>query len=107
MPPKLGAHTADGVGAVLQIEWEKQEQQSTADFAYTIAAARRSEQRRLLCFIRMSDCMIADTLTTVLLESVAVSVCEPTPGPLLGTYRTLSSCLAACCITTALISQPC
>ena len=40
------------------------------DFAYTMAAARRSEQRRLLNYIRMSDFMVADTLHTILLESV-------------------------------------
>jgi dynein heavy chain len=40
------------------------------DFAYTMAAARRSEQRRLLNYIRMSDFMVADTLHTILVESV-------------------------------------
>ena len=33
-----------------------------SDFAYTVAAARRSEQRRILSFVRMSDYMICDTL---------------------------------------------
>jgi dynein heavy chain len=40
------------------------------DYAYTMAAAYRSEQRRLLSFIRMSDFMMCDTLHTVLVESV-------------------------------------
>lgn len=35
-----------------------------------MAAAYRSEQRRLLSFIRMSDFMMCDTLHTVLVESV-------------------------------------
>lgn len=39
--------------------------QAALDFAYTVAAARRSEQRRILNFIRMSDYMICDTLHTV------------------------------------------
>ncbi len=51
-------------------EAEKDREQSTSDFAYTIAAARRSEQRRLLSFIRLSDYMVCDTLHSVLLESL-------------------------------------
>lgn len=35
-----------------------------------MAAAYRSEQRRLLSFIRMSDFKICDTLHTILLESI-------------------------------------
>lgn len=35
-----------------------------------MAAAYRSEQRRLLSFIRMSDFMMCDTLHTILVESV-------------------------------------
>ncbi|MEW5314024.1 MAG: hypothetical protein WDW38_005552 [Sanguina aurantia] len=48
----------------------KAREQASSDFAYTIAAAKRSEQRRLLNFIRMSDYMICDTLHSVLLESL-------------------------------------
>ena len=43
----------------------------SAQYAYTVAAARRSEQRKLLCFVKMSDYMICDTLHEVLTESVS------------------------------------
>ena len=39
-------------------EAEKEREQGQSDFAYTIAAARRSEQRRLLNFIRLADYMV-------------------------------------------------
>ncbi|GFR44385.1 hypothetical protein Agub_g5605 [Astrephomene gubernaculifera] len=51
-------------------EAEKEREQGQSDFAYTIAAARRSEQRRLLNFIRLADYMVCDTLHSVLLESL-------------------------------------
>ncbi|EFJ52606.1 dynein heavy chain 7 [Volvox carteri f. nagariensis] len=51
-------------------EAEKDREQGQSDFAYTIAAARRSEQRRLLNFIRLADYMVCDTLHSVLLESL-------------------------------------
>lgn len=46
-----------------------------------MAAAYRSEQRRLLSFIRMADFMMCDTLQTVLLESVSemLAIMQPTP----------------------------
>ena len=53
-----------------KVEANREREQSETDFAYTIAAARRSEQRRLLNYIRMNDYLICDTLHTVLLESV-------------------------------------
>jgi dynein heavy chain len=43
----------------------------SAQYAYTVAAARRSEQRKLLCFVKMTDYMICDTLHEVLIESVS------------------------------------
>ncbi|KAJ9531588.1 hypothetical protein QJQ45_014947, partial [Haematococcus lacustris] len=49
---------------------------------YTIAATRRSEQRRLLAYIRMSDYMVCATLRTVLLETVRellAAVCHQPP----------------------------
>lgn len=50
------------------------------EFAYTMAAAYRSEQRRLLSFLRMADFMMCDTLQTVLVESVSemLVTLEPT-----------------------------
>lgn len=41
------------------------------EYAYTMAAAYRSEQRRLLSFLRMADFMMCDTLQTILLQSVS------------------------------------
>lgn len=58
------------INFVQQAEMQKERDQSHADFAYTIAAARRSEQRRLLNFIRMVDYMVCDTLHSVLLHSL-------------------------------------
>lgn len=55
--------------AVVKAEHGRDREQSESDFAYTIAAARRSEQRRLLAFIRMSDYRICDTLHGILLET--------------------------------------
>lgn len=46
----------------------------TNDFGFTIAAARRSEKRRLVNYVRMSDYMICDTLFSVLVESVKVRI---------------------------------
>lgn len=67
--------------SIMKAEQAKDREQGESDFAYTIAAARRSEQRRLLNFIRMSDYMICDTLHTVLLESVrdVLSATQPEP----------------------------
>ena len=47
---------------VQRAEQGKAREQGVSDFAYTVAAARRSEQRRILSFVRMSDYMICDTL---------------------------------------------
>lgn len=44
--------------------------QEKGDFAYTIAAARRSELRRLARYVKLSDYMICSTLRTVLLDSL-------------------------------------
>lgn len=44
---------------------------SAEAYAYTIAAARRSEQRRLHNFIRLADYMICNTLTEMLVESIS------------------------------------
>jgi dynein heavy chain len=50
------------------------------DYAYTMAAAYRSEQRRLLSFLRMADFMLCDTLQTILLASVGemLAILQPT-----------------------------
>ena len=55
---------------IQKAELGKAREQTASDFAYTVAAARRSEQRRILSFIRMADYMVCDTLQTILLESV-------------------------------------
>jgi hypothetical protein len=51
------------------------------EYAYTMAAAYRSEQRRLLSFLRMADFMMCDTLQTILVQSVSemLSALEPAP----------------------------
>jgi hypothetical protein len=56
--------------ALQKVEVAKARDHGATDFAYTVAAARRSEQRRILNYVRMSDYMICDTLQSVLLESV-------------------------------------
>ena len=55
---------------IQKAELGKVREQNASDFAYTVAAARRSEQRRILSFIRMADFMICETLQSVLLDSV-------------------------------------
>jgi len=54
-----------------------------SNFSYTIAAARRSEQRKLLCFVKLADFVICDTLHNLLLDSerdlLAFSRPEPSP----------------------------
>lgn len=50
------------LSSIQRAEMGKAREQGASDFAYTVAAARRSEQRRILSFIRMSDYMICDTL---------------------------------------------
>ena len=50
------------LSSIQKAEMSKSREQGASDFAYTVAAARRSEQRRILSFIRMSDYMICDTL---------------------------------------------
>ena len=40
-------------------------------FSYAITAARRSEQRRLLNYIRLADYMVCDTLHVLLVDSVS------------------------------------
>ena len=44
---------------------------SKSEFAYTIAATKRSEQRKLTQFVRMVDFMICNTLSGTLLESLS------------------------------------
>lgn len=65
------SHDTMGMASSMhKLELVRQREQGIADFAYTVAAARRSEQRRILSFVRMGDYMICDTLKTILLESV-------------------------------------
>lgn len=51
------------------------------EYAYTMAAAYRSEQRRLLSFLRMADFVMCDTLQTILVQSMSdmLSALEPAP----------------------------
>jgi len=56
--------------AIRKEELHKEREANDTDFGYTIAAARRSEQRRLLCYVRLSDYMVCDTLHSILLASV-------------------------------------
>lgn len=65
----LGELKPSHTSAIARAEATKDKEQGDSDFAYTIAAARRSEQRRLLAYVRMADYKITDTLHTVLLES--------------------------------------
>ncbi|KAK3247052.1 hypothetical protein CYMTET_43439 [Cymbomonas tetramitiformis] len=53
------------------------------NYSYTIAAARRSEQRKLLCFVKLADYMICDTLHNLLIDSVSdiLTVTAPPPEP--------------------------
>ncbi|KAI8465887.1 MAG: dynein heavy chain 7 [Monoraphidium minutum] len=57
-----GAHGGGGGGV---------DRVSQQEFAYTMAAARRGEQRRLLAFVQLVDAMIADTLRSCLVASIA------------------------------------
>jgi dynein heavy chain len=54
-----------------------------SNFSYTIAAARRSEQRKLLCFVKLADFVICDTLHNLLLDSERdlLAFCRPAPTP--------------------------
>ncbi len=56
--------------AMSRVETSRQKEQNDTDFAFTIAAARRSEQRRLMAFVRMADYRICDTLHSILVDSV-------------------------------------
>eukprot|EP00898_Chlorokybus_atmophyticus_P006606 jgi/Chlat1/6947/Chrsp52S06617 len=49
-------------------------------YAYTIAAARRSEQRKLLCYVKLADYMIWDTLQDMLVKSVGDLLVALTPA---------------------------
>ena len=49
----------------------EEESNSSSSYSYTIAAARRSEQRKLQSFVKLIDYMICDTLRDVLVESVS------------------------------------
>jgi dynein heavy chain len=50
------------------------------EYAYTMAAAYRSEQRRLLSLLRMADFMMCDTLQTVLVQSVSEMLAAMEPS---------------------------
>lgn len=54
------------------------------EYAYTMAAAYRSEQRRLLSFLRMADFMMCDTLQTVLVQSVSEMLAALEPSAYTG-----------------------
>ena len=52
-----------------------------SNFSYTIAAARRSEQRKLLCFVKLADFVICDTLHNLLLDSERDLLAFAAPAP--------------------------
>ena len=45
-------------------------EEPVTDYAYTVAAAQRSEQRRLINYVKMSDYVVSSSLQTMLLESM-------------------------------------
>jgi dynein heavy chain len=51
---------------------KKNHEDDSHKFTYAITAAKRSEQRRLLSYIRMVDYMICDTLRLLLVDSISV-----------------------------------
>jgi hypothetical protein len=63
------------------------------EYAYTMAAAYRSKQRRLLSFIRMCDAMMCDTLQSILLDSLSevLLALMPSGGPADSAWRPGSS----------------
>ncbi|KAG1670781.1 hypothetical protein FOA52_014009, partial [Chlamydomonas sp. UWO 241] len=61
---------ASSVQGALSVAATEAAKAAASEFAYTVGAARRSEQRRILNFVRMTDYVMCDTLQTVLLESV-------------------------------------
>lgn len=68
----IDRHAAAPAAATLCICGEQRscENGGSRGFIYTAAAAHRSEQRRLLCFVRMADLMMCDCLRSVLLASL-------------------------------------
>lgn len=63
--------TVDKIGT---LSHKNEEKNTLDDFAFTISAARRSEKRRLVNYVRMSDYMICDTLYAILVESARVRI---------------------------------
>lgn len=96
----LGENKTQHKSAITRVETKREQDQGETDFAYTIAAARRSEQRRLLAYVRMSDYMVCDTLHTVLLETcreLLEVVRHVPPGQEVGSRGVHAACTAAHC----------
>lgn len=49
----------------------QQHQDGSQEFKYTLGAARRTELRRLKCFVKMADYMMCDTLQQVRSDRVS------------------------------------
>eukprot|EP00873_Tetraselmis_striata_P045243 jgi/Tetstr1/465507/TSEL_010176.t1 len=62
---------------------EAEAPEAQTDYAYTVAAAQRSEQRRLVNYIKMSDYVVSSSLQTMLLETVRdiLTYTKPAPRP--------------------------
>lgn len=83
--PSAAAAAAPSLKSALQAA--AREAEASATFSYAITAARRSEQRRLLNYIRLADFMICDTLRLLLIDSI---------GDMLGWLRCASRPWASC-----------
>lgn len=72
-----------GVGAAGQSKRPGQESDGER-FSYAITAARRSEQRKLLNFIRLADYMLCGSLHALLIDSIQEILARMTPEVLEG-----------------------
>jgi dynein heavy chain len=70
----------EGVGVEDGLE-EAEVPEPQTDYAYTVAAAQRSEQRRLINYIKMSDYVVSSSLQTMLLETVRDILTYTKPEP--------------------------
>ncbi|KAL3154308.1 hypothetical protein ABBQ32_013793 [Trebouxia sp. C0010 RCD-2024] len=64
------SHTGTSHGQKQHLLLPQQHQDSAEEFKFTLAAARRTELRRLRNFVKMADYMMCDTLQQVLAASV-------------------------------------
>ena len=64
-----GAVNIDGMTTKQRIGCEHELKQTQNDFAYTMFAAKRSRQRSIINFVRMTDYMLGSTLHSLLISS--------------------------------------